>query len=116
MPSKLETAVPILPTGDLGRAEAFYSYLGFRVTARGEDYLQLVHGRIELHLYLADGLDPLANPAGCYLRVADPAKLRTAWCTDGIDCLEMPGSDGYGETLFALIDPDGNTLRYGRAG
>jgi hypothetical protein len=48
--------------------------------------------------------------------VADPARLRTTWCTDGINCLEIPGSDGYGETLFALIDPDGNTLRYGRAG
>jgi catechol 2,3-dioxygenase-like lactoylglutathione lyase family enzyme len=116
MPSTtLESVVPILPSGDLGRAEAFYTYLGFRVTGRGADYLQLVHGGIELHLYLTAGLDPLVNPAGCYLRVADPARLRAAWCTDGINCLEVPGCDGYGETLFALIDPDGNTLRYGPA-
>lgn len=111
----VETAVPVLPSGDLGRAEAFYAYLGFRVARRGEDYLQLVHGGIELHLYLADGHDPLSNAAGCYLRVLDPARLRTAWCTDGISCLEVPGSEDYGATEFAVVDPDGNTLRYGRA-
>jgi catechol 2,3-dioxygenase-like lactoylglutathione lyase family enzyme len=110
-----ETAVPVLPSGDLGRAEAFYTYLGFRVVGRGEDYLQLAHGSIELHLYFADGHDPVSNPAGCYLRVADPVRLRKDWCTDGVNCLEMPGSEAYGETLFALVDPDGNTLRYGRS-
>jgi catechol 2,3-dioxygenase-like lactoylglutathione lyase family enzyme len=111
-----ESAVPILPSADLARAEAFYGYLGFRVVERAGDYLQLAHGAIELHLYLAAGHDPLANPAGCFLRVTDPAALRASWCTDGIDCLDVPGSDPYGDTLFALVDPDGNTLRYGRAG
>lgn len=111
----LETAVPILPSGDLGRAEAFYAYLGFRVTRRGADYLQIVLGEIELHLYLADGHDPLANPAGCYLRVPDPVRLRSRWRADGVDCLEVPGSEPYGETTFAVVDPDGNTLRYGPA-
>ncbi|HET9169460.1 MAG TPA: VOC family protein [Actinospica sp.] len=116
MPSVTETAVPILPSGDLRRAEGFYGYLGFRVTARGAGYLQLAYGEIELHLYLAPGHDPLANSAGCYLRVADPVRLREAWGTDGLRCLEVPGSAPYGETLFALVDPDGNTLRYGRVG
>jgi catechol 2,3-dioxygenase-like lactoylglutathione lyase family enzyme len=116
MPPVTETAVPILPSGDLRRAEAFYAYLGFRVTDRREGYLQLAHGAIELHLYLAPGHDPRANSAGCYLRVADPGRLRAAWCTDGIDCLEVPGSAPYGQTVFALVDPDGNTLRYGGVG
>lgn len=111
-----ETAVPVLPSGDLTRAEAFYTYLGFRVRERGADYLQLAHGAIELHLYLAPGHDPATNSAGCYLRVADPVRLRKDWGTDGISCLDVPGSEAYGETLFALVDPDGNTLRYGRAG
>ncbi|MBR7829539.1 VOC family protein [Actinospica sp. MGRD01-02] len=113
MPLATETAVPILPSADLRRAEAFYRYLGFRVVGRGEGYLQLARGDIELHLYLAPGHDPLTNSAGCYLRVADPARLRDAWCTDGINCLDVPGSGPFGETLFALVDPDGNTLRYG---
>lgn len=110
-----ETAVPVLPSGDLARAEAFYTYLGFRVLARGADYLQVAHGGIELHLYFAAGHDPSVNSAGCYLRVADPVRLRKDWCTDGISCLDVPDSEAYGETLFALVDPDGNTLRYGRS-
>ena len=110
-----ETAVPILPSADLGRAEAFYGYLGFHVTRRGADYLQLSNGSIELHLYLDADHDPLANSAGCYVRVADPFRLRETWRADGLKCLDVPGSEEYGETAFALIDPDGNTLRYGRA-
>jgi hypothetical protein len=110
----VETAVPILPSGDLGRAAAFYAYLGFQVARCGADYLRVSHGEIELHLYLAEDHDPLTNPAGCYLRVSDPAGLRDEWCTDGVDCLEVPGSEPYGQTVFAVVDPDGNTLRYGR--
>jgi catechol 2,3-dioxygenase-like lactoylglutathione lyase family enzyme len=113
MPPAPETAVPVLPSGNLRQAEAFYTYLGFGVVRRGEDYLQLSTGAIELHLYLAEDHDPLANSAGCYLRVADPLRLRESWCADGLACLDVPGSEAYGETLFALIDPDGNTLRYG---
>ena len=112
-----EAAVPILPSGDLRQAEAFYRYLGFRVAGRGGDYLRLTNGSIELHFYLVPGHDALANSAGCYLRVADPAGLRAACRTDGLNCLEVAGGSGaYGETVFALVDPDGNTLRYGRAG
>jgi len=112
---RVETAVPILPSGDLSRAEAFYAYLGFQVVRCGADYLRVTHGEIELHLYLAEGHDPLTNSSGCYLRVSDPAGLRSEWGTDGVDCLEVPGSEPYGATVFAVVDPDGNTLRYGRA-
>jgi catechol 2,3-dioxygenase-like lactoylglutathione lyase family enzyme len=112
--SLVATAVPILPSADLRRAEAFYAYLGFQVVLRGADYLQVTHGEIELHLYLAVDHDPLTNPSGCYLRVSDPAALRSVWCSDGVDCLDVPGSEPYGATVFAVVDPDGNTLRYGR--
>jgi catechol 2,3-dioxygenase-like lactoylglutathione lyase family enzyme len=107
--------VPVLPSGDLDRAEAFYRYLGFRTVGRGADYLQVAHGGIELHLYLSEGHDPVGNPAGCYLKVSDPLRLRGDWFTDGVSCLDVPGSGPYGQTLFALVDPDGNTLRYGPA-
>ncbi|HEV2633498.1 MAG TPA: VOC family protein [Actinocrinis sp.] len=115
MPPLPESAVPILPSCDLGRSEAFYTYLGFRVLGRARDYLRVAHGAIELHLYLADELDPVHNPAGCYFRVADPEALRRTWRRDGVSCLEVPGSTDYGQTRFALVDPDGNILRYGPA-
>jgi len=106
-------AVPILPSTDLDRSLAFYEYLGFRTLGRTEDYLRVALGPIELHLYLDPGLEPVANGRGCYLRVADPAGLRAAWRSDGVSCLEMPGTEDYGPTLFALVDPGGNTLRVG---
>jgi catechol 2,3-dioxygenase-like lactoylglutathione lyase family enzyme len=110
-----ETAVPILPSGDVDRSAAFYGYLGFRMLSRTADYLRAVRGEIEIHLYSTAGMDPLANPAGCYLRVAEPEHLRAQWHTDGIPCLDVPVSDAYGPTTFAVIDPDGNTLRIGPA-
>jgi hypothetical protein len=106
-------AVPILPSADLDRALGCYTYLGFTVLGRTADYLRLALGPVELHLYLDPGLDPLRNSAGCYVRVADPAALRTAWADDGVNCLDLPGTDGYGRSLFAVIDSDGNTLRVG---
>ena len=106
-------AVPILPSADLDRALACYRYLGFHMLGRVSDYLRLALGPVELHLYLEPGLDPVHNSSGCYLRVADPAMLRTAWSADGVNCLDVPGSGAYGPSLFAVIDSDGNTLRIG---
>lgn len=107
------SAVPILPSPDLDQSLAFYAYLGFRLLGRTEDYLRVALGSAELHLYLDPGLEPLANGAGCYLRFADPGALRGAWSTDGVALLDLPGSEPYGPTLFAVIDPGGNTLRFG---
>jgi|SRR5947209_12699974 len=106
-------AVPILPSGDLDQALACYRYLGFTVLGRAADYLRLGLGPVELHLYLEPTLDPLRNSAGCYLRVPNPAVLRAAWSADGVNCLELPGTAAYGTSLFAVIDSDGNTLRFG---
>lgn len=113
MPIADPIAVPVLPSSDLARSQAFYSYLGFAVLGRSRDYLRVADGKIELHLYLDGGTDPLANSAGCYLRVPDPDALCEAWTADGVNCLQVPNSSDYGATLFAIVDPDGNTLRYG---
>ena len=115
MPPLAESAVPILPSSDLARSADFYRYLGFRVLGRTEDYLRVRHGGIELHLFLAVDLDPFQNTAGCFFRVADPEALRRTWRRDGVACLDVPGSAGYGLTRFAVVDPDGNILRYGQA-
>jgi catechol 2,3-dioxygenase-like lactoylglutathione lyase family enzyme len=107
------SAVPILPSPDLDRSWAFYRYLGFGLLSRTEDYLRVAFGRIELHLYLDPGLEPVRNGGGCWLRVADADALRTVWQADGVACLDLPGADPYGPTLFAVVDPGGNTLRVG---
>ena len=106
-------AVPVLPSSDLDTSAAFYAYLGFAALSQREDYLRLHRDGIELHLYLAPGHDPRTNTGGCYLKVTDPDALRAAWQTDGIACHLVPVSATYGPTAFAVIDPDGNTLRIG---
>ena len=112
-PVSNSSAVPILPSPDLDRSLAFYAYLGFTLLGRTEDYLRIALDDIELHFYLDPGLEPVANGAGCYLRLADPEALRAAWNADGVACLDMPGTEAYGRTLFAVVDPGGNTLRIG---
>jgi catechol 2,3-dioxygenase-like lactoylglutathione lyase family enzyme len=73
----VERAVPILPVGDLGPAEDFYTgRLGFAVTGRWDGYLILLRGAVtELHLSQFDGHDPRTTAGSTYLRVADAAGL-----------------------------------------
>jgi catechol 2,3-dioxygenase-like lactoylglutathione lyase family enzyme len=113
MPTRHDALVPILPSSDLDRSLAYYRYLGFDILEHATDYARLTWNGAELHLYPHPGLDPLANSAGCYLRVADPALVRTAWLRDGVECLDLPIAERNGATLFAVVDPDGNTLRIG---
>ena len=108
--------VPILPCSDLDRSLAYYRYLGFDLLERADDYARLSWRDAELHLYPHPAIDPLANSAGCYLRVPDPDSLRAAWTDDGVDCIDTAKTtiqDHYGQTVFAVVDPDGNTLRIG---
>ena len=108
-----DSAVPILPSSDLARTADFLAYLGLRIALRTQDYLQATLGDLELHYYLASGVDEGTNPAGCLLRVNDPDHQRAVWCDDGVECLEVPAPGAYGSTTFAVIDPDGNLLRVG---
>jgi catechol 2,3-dioxygenase-like lactoylglutathione lyase family enzyme len=105
--------VPILPSSDLERSLAYYRYLGFDLVERGADYARLSWGDAELHLYPHPANDPPTNTVGCYLRVADPAALRAAWTDDGVNCVDTAIPSCYGPTAFAVVDPDGNTLRIG---
>ena len=107
------SAIPILPSGDLARSASFLADLGFATRLQTCDYLQADVGGTELHYYLA-GVDPGSNPNGCLLRVDDPEKLRAVWTAEGVDCLDVTASDAYGQTEFAVCDPDGNLLRVGR--
>jgi catechol 2,3-dioxygenase-like lactoylglutathione lyase family enzyme len=113
MPTDRSALVPILPSSDLERSLAYYRYLGFDVLEHAADYARLTWDGAELHLYPHPGLDALSNSAGCCLRVGDPDGVRSAWMRDGVECLEMPVPKHCGFTAFAVVDPDGNTLRIG---
>lgn len=109
----LSTAVPILPSEDLDRSRAFYSFLGFRVLSQTPDYLRIALDSVQLHFYLTSDTDPRTNQEGWYLCTAQPDELRERWCADGVDCPAATVPAEYGATVFALVDPDGNMLRVG---
>ena len=111
----MATSVPILPSADLERTRAFYCFLGFTVVDASGDYLRLRYGDAEAHFYPAPDTRPENNPAGWYLRVAEPEQLRERWRGYGLECLDVPVPAVYGPTLFAVLDPDGGMVRIGRA-
>lgn len=96
--------IPILPSRSLAVTEAFYGTLGFTTVNVYPNYLLLVRDGCELHFFLHPELDPLANDHGAYIRIAGPADLPAG------AVLEVKP---WGMREFALIDPDGNLLRFG---
>jgi catechol 2,3-dioxygenase-like lactoylglutathione lyase family enzyme len=117
------SAVPILPSRDLGETLAFYERLGFE--RRGADYsvwnyLIIGRGGAELHFYGQPDVDPLTTSSGCYLRVDDADALHAEWDAVGVPTdpsngsrLMPPVTTDYGMREFALVDPSGNLVRVG---
>ena len=121
----VERAVPLLPSRDLARSLDLYGRLGFE--NRGApleewEYLILGRGDIELHLSLNPDVDPLRTAGACYLRVADADAVHATWgaALTGEDRaagvrLEPLVDAVYGMREAALVDVDGNLLRFGSA-
>jgi hypothetical protein len=118
-----ESAVPILPSRNLGETLEFYSRLGFELRgAPIEKYRYLIIGRgaIELHFWDAPGVDPLTTDASCYIRVDDADPLHHEWLEAGVQSdpatgsrLMPPVDTDYGIREFALVDKNGNLVRVG---
>jgi hypothetical protein len=118
-----ESAVPILPSRDLGETFAFLERLGF-VNAGAHwsewNYLIVTRGRIELHFFAHPEIDPLTTDAMCYLRVPDADAVYEEWNSVGIETdpstgsrLLAPVTTDYGMREFALVDKSGNLYRVG---
>jgi len=115
-------AIPILPMRETDATLAFYARLGFAVVLRQDipdPYAIVTRGPLELHFAGRPDHDPRTTAGACYLRVGDPDALRAAFAAG------LEGAEGYRLTPvedkpwrmreFALVDPDGNLLRVGRA-
>jgi catechol 2,3-dioxygenase-like lactoylglutathione lyase family enzyme len=109
----MERAVPILPTGDLAAAKAFYvDGLGFRVTFEvSEDgrsgLLGLERGTIQLTLD-----SPMAGhgrDACVSLLVDDTDEYYREW-SPRVTVLRAPRDEEWGARTFDLLDPSGNTI------
>jgi catechol 2,3-dioxygenase-like lactoylglutathione lyase family enzyme len=105
---------PVLPVSDMDEAIAFYRMVGFEVTSYDATYAWVrTCGWEFLHLSLAEV--PKPGPAGAYVHVDDPDTWHVAISTASgapeiSDVVDQP----WGMREFALTDPAGNVVRFGR--
>ncbi|OQS15796.1 glyoxalase [Nocardia donostiensis] len=119
-----DTAVPVLPSTDLGRTLDFFRALGYTVTH--EQTKPYVYGAIEandcaLHFTSAPKDAPASDgQAGCLVMVDDVASRHRSF-TEALRTRygKVPASGPAritrfrsGQTRFSVIDPDGNWLTY----
>jgi len=116
MAMKLQSAIPKLPSRDLGITKSFYTeQLNFRqVGGEFPDYLMLIRDGIELHFFLHRQLDVLQNDAMCYIRVSGIEELFDSLKKLPAQFLRQKlGARAWGQKEFSVIDHDHNLLTFG---
>jgi catechol 2,3-dioxygenase-like lactoylglutathione lyase family enzyme len=118
---KVDLAFPVLPSRDIAATQAYYAGLGFDTRGRWDDlgYLIVRRGMIELHFFSNPALDRFRSDHGCYLRVGDIAAFAGAiaalgLAADGVPRFHPVEDKPWGMRECALVDPDGNLLRFGQ--
>jgi hypothetical protein len=98
---------------DLQVALAHYAQLGFatRVYDDGAGYGFATRGDVELHLGVAQDFD-FHGRASAYLFVDDADALAASWTAAGVN-LHLPQDTEWGRREGAVVDPDGNVIRFG---
>jgi hypothetical protein len=109
----IRRAAPIFPVHDLDISLSHYRRLGFSV----REYQRGGYGfanrdGVELHLGVV--LDPNSVVArhSAYLWVDDSDALAQEWLAVGAE-VHMPEDTEWGQHEGAVVDPDGNVLRFG---
>ncbi len=107
----LKRIAPIFPVHDLDAAMAHYQQLGFATRAyEGGGYGYATRDGIEIHLGVVSAQDGGSNSA--YLWVEDADTLAAAWRSAGLE-VHSPEDTEWGQHEGAVIDPDGNVIRFG---
>ena len=110
---RTEQAVPVLPGGDLGVAEAFYvGGLGFSVRFKSTEdgrngILGLERGTIRLTI---DCPMPGHGRHACVSLEVDSADRYFAEWRDRVAILRLPKNEPWGARTFDVSDPFGNTI------
>jgi predicted enzyme related to lactoylglutathione lyase len=105
---------PVFPVTDVTTALAYYRGLGFGAREwRGGGYGFVTFESAEIHL----GVEPDLNTrpdrrSTAYLFVEDADALAQTWLAAGGD-VRLPQNTEWGRHEGALVDPDGNVIRFG---
>jgi catechol 2,3-dioxygenase-like lactoylglutathione lyase family enzyme len=116
-----DKSIPVLPSRSLPRTIKFYERLGFTGTLLASDtYAILNRGELELHFFPHPELRPQECYAGCYMRVSEVDALHSAFAPAGLPRVGIPRMEQVEDKPwkmreFALIDEDGNLVKFGKA-
>ena len=117
----VDKSIPVFPSRSLKATIKFYERLGFAgVPLASDTYAILTPGDLEVHFFPHPDLKPEKCFAGCYMRVTEVDTLRTAFepagrPSTGIARLERVKNKPWKMREFALIDEDGNLVKFGKA-
>jgi predicted enzyme related to lactoylglutathione lyase len=105
---------PIFPTSDVARSLTFYQRLGFTTRQyQSGGYGFASRNGAELHLGEAGpGDDRPLRSASAYLFVDDADALAAEWQRAGVD-VHAPEDTEWRRHEGAVVDPDGNVIRFG---
>jgi uncharacterized glyoxalase superfamily protein PhnB len=104
---------PIFAVRNLDAAMAHYERLGFTARAySGGGYGFATRDGIEIHLGVVPVEDQRVSAA--YLFVDDADRLASEWRAAGVN-VHAPQDTDWGQHEGAVVDPDGNVIRFGSA-
>jgi catechol 2,3-dioxygenase-like lactoylglutathione lyase family enzyme len=109
----LKRIAPVFAVRDLSVSLAHYGRLGFHTREyEGGGYGFATRDGIEIHLGQLPEGDPRAIPGTAYIWVDDADEVAQAWRSAGAD-VRGPEDTDWGQHEGALVDPDGNVIRFG---
>ncbi len=110
--ARLESVAPIFPVRDLDASLAHYSRLGFTTRRyEGGGYGFAALDDVELHLGTVTDFDEHGR-AAAYVFVDDADAVADRWRATGIE-VHGPEDTEWGQHEGAVVDPDGNVIRFG---
>ena len=104
---------PIFPVLDLDASLAHYRRLGFATREyEGGGYGYATLDGIEIHLGIVPDVDQPTTKSSAYIWVEDADELAQVWRAAGAE-VYAPEDTEWGQHEAALVDLDGNVIRFG---